>query len=164
MMINNNYAEQIAIAKANKASIVNFDNSMPTSTAVSSSSNSDTVTISPQAQALASGKDYQESAPTYVKPVTARALLAANQADEQATKTPTDSRFNEMIQNILDKRLGVDREKLKELEAMMEEIANNENMSPEEKAEALEKLAEMREKIIQESIELKDIAKQSFQE
>ena len=37
------------------------------------------------------------------------------------------------MQNILDKRLGIDRERLEELEALMEEIANNENMSPEEK-------------------------------
>ncbi len=164
MMINNNYAEQIAIAKANKASIVNFDNNMPISTSISGGRTQDTVSISPQAQALANGKSYQETAPTYIKPVTARALLATNQAEGQITETPTDSRFNDMMQNILDKRLGVDREKLKELDAMMEEIANNENMSPEEKAEALEKLAEMREKIIQESIELKDIAQQSFQE
>ena len=65
-----------------------------------------------------------------------------------------------MMQNILDQRLGVDREKLKELEAMMEEIASNESMSAEEKAEALELLADMREKIIKESIELKEVAQQ----
>ena len=38
------------------------------------------------------------------------------------------------------------KRRLEELEALMEEIANNENMSPEEKQLSLEKLAEMREK------------------
>lgn len=164
-MINNNYAEQLAVAKANNASIVNFDNNMPISTSISGGRNQDTVSISPQAQALANGKNYQETAPTYVKPISARTLIAANQKNDQnqESKLATDTRFNDMMQSILDQRLGVDREKLKELEAMMEEIANNENMSAEEKEKALELLAEMREKIIQESIELKDIAQQGHQ-
>ena len=65
------------------------------------------------------------------------------------------------MQNILDKRLGIDRERLEELEALMEEIANNENMSPEEKQLALEKLAEMREQIIEEGREIQEVVKQT---
>jgi uncharacterized protein YfkK (UPF0435 family) len=69
-----------------------------------------------------------------------------------------------MMQAILDKRLGVDRKKLEELDAMMEEIAKNENLSPEEKATAMEEIAKMREEIIEESIEVKKIAKEDFVE
>ncbi|OUR82612.1 hypothetical protein A9Q75_05540 [Colwellia psychrerythraea] len=65
------------------------------------------------------------------------------------------------MQNILDKRLGIDRERLEELEALMEEIANNENMSPEEKQLALENLAEMREQIIEEGREIQEVVKQT---
>ncbi len=49
-----------------------------------------------------------------------------------------------MMQNILDKQLGVDREKLKEIDAMMEE------------------LEKMKEKIIEESLEIKKQAKETF--
>jgi hypothetical protein len=46
------------------------------------------------------------------------------------------------------------KRRLEELEALKEEIANNENMSPEQKELALEKLAEMREIIIEEGREI----------
>ena len=76
--------------------------------------------------------------------------------------TEPDSRFGDMMQAILDKRLGVDRKKLAELEAMMAEIAKNENLSPEEKEKAIEEIGKMREKIIEESIDIKKIAKETF--
>ena len=53
------------------------------------------------------------------------------------------------------------KRRLEELEALMEEIANNENMSPEEKELALEKLAEMREIIIEEGREIQEVVKQT---
>lgn len=161
MMINTNYAEQIALAKTNKASFVNFDNNKSHSTSISGAK--DTVSISSAALAKLNGADYQETAPTYIKPISARSLLEANQSNElnQEKKVHTDTRFSEMMQDILDKRLGIDRKKLEELDAMMEEIAKNENMSPEEKAAAMEKIAEMREKVIEESARIREVAKQT---
>ena len=44
---------------------------------------------------------------------------------------------------------------------MMEAIAKNENMSPKEKQQALETLSEMREKLIKESRDVREIAKQT---
>jgi uncharacterized protein YfkK (UPF0435 family) len=84
--------------------------------------------------------------------------------DENKVKdtTTTDSRFGDMMQAILDKRLGVDRKRLEELEAMMAEIAKNENLSPEEKENAIEEIGKMRKKIIEESIDIKKIAKETF--
>lgn len=159
MMINTNYAEQVALAKSSNISIVNFDTGTPKVQPISGEK--DTVTFSDKALAMMQGEDHQEQAPTYLKPVSALSLLAASPETGNNKQSSVDLRFNEMMQNILDQRLGVDREKLKELEAMMEEIASNESMSAEEKAQALELLADMREKMIKESIELKEVAQQT---
>jgi hypothetical protein len=168
MMINNNYALQVAQAKANNASIVNFDNTTPAVQPIPGEK--DTVTLSDKALAMMNGNEAKEVAPTYVKPETARALLAESEATDAVKNTNDtsttenkviDTRFGEMMQNIIDQRLGVDRKKLDELEALMAEIAENENMSPEEKQKTLEMLAEMRDKLIEESREIREVAKQT---
>lgn len=178
MMVNLNYSEIITKAKADGVSQVSFKNNNITS--VSNSSNQDTLTLSNKAISLSKGENYivQEIAPIYVKPQTAAALLSENKDsslqsqtisnslyDSDLTKKIKDnSRFEDIMQAILDKRLGVDRKRLDELDAMMEEIAKNENLSPEEKAKAMEVIEEMREKIIEESIEVKKVAKQNHPE
>jgi hypothetical protein len=168
MMINNNYALQVERAKANNASIVNFENTTPAVQPIPGGK--DTVTLSDKALAMMNGSEAKEVAPTYVRPETARSLLAEsdainaeNHTNDIATKEDNviDTRFGEMMQNIIDQRLGVDRKKLDELEALMAEIAENENMSPEEKQKTLEMLAEMREKLIEESREIREVAKQT---
>lgn len=165
MMINTNYAEQIVLGKKSKASVVNFDHNTKPINAISAEK--DTLTLSDRALAMLNGKEYKIDAPTFRNPQTANSVLAQYAASSGAKeiasedKQRLDERFNNIMQNILDKRLGVDREKLEELEAMMKEIAENENMSPEEKQEALEKLTKMREKVIQEAQELQDMAKQT---
>ncbi len=163
MMINtNNYAEIIAQARAIGASVVNFD--QKTQAVQPIAGQKDTVTLSDQALAKLNGQALAQQAPTYIKPETARSLLAQARSAEptENDKVVTDDRFGEMMQNILDKHLGVDREKLAEIDAMMEEIAKNENMSPKEKAKALEELAKMREEIIEQSMKLKDTAEKTF--
>lgn len=163
MMINSNYAQQVEQAKSKSALVVNFDNNAPQVPPIPGEK--DTLTLSDKALAMMNGQEIKEVSATYIRPETARSLLAKSQAlnteNEINTNKVLDNRFSEIMQNILDQRLGIDREKLEELEAMMEEIANNENMSPEEKVAALEKLAEMREKIIEESREIRKVAKQT---
>jgi hypothetical protein len=165
MMINSNYAQQVAQAKSTNASIVNFDNSIPAVQPIPGQK--DTVTLSDKALAMMNGSEIKEIAPTYVRPETARSLLAESAALKAATDPKTtedkviDNSFGDIMQNIIDQRLGVDRKKLEELEALMAEIAENENMSPEEKELALEKLAEMRENIIEESHDIREVAKQT---
>lgn len=160
MLINSNYAQAIAQAKANNASFVNFDKIAPT--AQSTNDDKDTVTISAKARAMIEGKNIEEIAPVYVKPETARELLAQNKSSEGKEKiSEINTRFSEMMQSILDKRTGIDRKKLAEIDAMMKEIGENENLSPEEKQQALEELAKLREKVIEESIDIQKTAQQT---
>ena len=167
MMINTNYAEQVALAKSSQATVVSFDNNPQTITSIPAEK--DTVILSDRAVAMMNSKEHKEEAPTYVRPETARTLLAKNEAVEDTNDTLNedkkviDNRFNEIMQSILDQRIGVDRKKLEELDALMKKIAENENMSPEEKQQALEKLAEMREKVIQESREVLATTEQTEQ-
>ena len=158
MMINNNYAQAVEQARANNATFVSFDRNKTSNKSTTVAQ--DTVTLSGKAQAMIAGKEVEEIAPIYVKPETARELLAQNQSlDNADNATESEIRFSDIMQSILDKRTGVDRKKLDEIEAMMKEIGDNENMSPEEKQQALEKLIEMREKVIEESIENQKVTK-----
>lgn len=167
MMINANYADIVSRARANNASHVNFDQKAYRVNEISAQK--DTVTLSDAAQAKMNGTTINTAEHTYAKPKNARTLLAENKANENdksatAQKSDAGSRFDQMMQSILDKRLGVDREKLKEIEAMMEEIANDENLSAEQKQKALEELEKVKEKIIEESLEIKELAKRTFTE
>ena len=178
MMINVNYNEIISQAKTNGSSHVNFKNI--DSTRSFNAVDQDTLTLSNQALSLLEGNKniIQEISPIYVRPQTAAELLTGNTHSQTSlqlnTSSPEEnkvqgttianSRFEDMMQAILDKRLGVDRKKLEELEAMMAEIAKNENLSPEEKEKAIEEIGKMREKIIKESIDIKKIAKETFKE
>ena len=164
-MINNNYALQVVHSKSHNAARVKLDNTTPAVQPISGEK--DTVTLSDQALAMLNGTELKQAPPTYVKPQTARSLLAQNDALKTSNdgkpidEKEVDNRFGEIMQNIIDQRLGVDRKKLEALEALMVEIGENENMSPEEKAQALEKLAEMREKLIEESQKVREVAKQT---
>ncbi|MGB1199477.1 MAG: hypothetical protein ACPG46_10545 [Thalassotalea sp.] len=160
MMINTNYTQAITQAKSNNASVVHFDRASPQ--AKTKDVEQDTVTLSAKAQAMIDGKQVNEVAPIYVKPETARELLAQNQPPENNTKeTERKTRFSDIMQNILDKRTGVDRKKLEAIDALMKEIGENENMSPEEKQKALEELAKIREKIVEESLQLQKNVKEN---
>jgi len=166
-MINANYEQIIARAKASGASIVNFDRNIQPVPPITAEK--DTFTLSDAAQAKMNGEVFKDTAPTYIKPTTAKNLLAEGQAsktteEDTIQKSASDIRFDEMMQSILDKNLGIDRDKLKEIEAMIEEIAKNENLSPEQKQKALEELEKMKEKVIEESLEVKKQAKQTFTE
>lgn len=172
MMINTNYSAILAQAKIDGATQVNFDQRDYSVKAITAEK--DTVTISDAALAKMNGiileeSALEESAPTYVKPISARALIAtANQeqtiesAANQNVQQSSNDRFGEIMQNILDKRLGVDREKLEEIDAMMAAIAGDENLSPEQKQKALEELSKMKEKLFEESMEMKKQAKHTF--
>lgn len=162
MMINNNYALAVTQAKSANSSFVNFDKTTPAIQAIPGQK--DTVTLSDKALAMMNGEvAKEEKTPTYINPETASSLLAKSKSTDDTTgnKAPVDNRFGEMMQKIVDQRLGVDRKKLEEIDALMEEIAKNENMSPEEKQKALEELTKIREKIIEESLEIQKVAKQT---
>ena len=155
MMINNHYVQQVAQTKSSNALALNVDNT--TLPVQPIPGEKDTVTLSDKALAMMNGNEVKEIAPTYIRPETARSLLSQS----KAANTDVDNRFNKMMQNILNQRLGIDNEKLEEIEAEMEEIANNENMSPEEKQKALEELTQQRDTFIEESIERAKVVNQT---
>ncbi len=161
MMINSNYAQQVEQARSNNELRVNFEKNTPAVDPIPGQK--DTVTLSDKALAMMNGQSIQDSVPTYIKPTTARSMLAEQNVLQKTNSDEklesTDTRFSDMMQHIIDQRLGVDRKKLDELDAMMEEIAKNPNMSPEEKQKALEEIAKMKEKVIEESREVRDFSK-----
>ena len=163
MMINANYDQIIAKAKASGASIVSFDRKTQPITPITAEK--DTLTLSDRALAMMNGEEIKQVAPTYIRPQTAKSLLTQNETvNSSVKKSASDIRFDEMMQSILDKNLGIDREKLEEIEAMMKEIAKNENLTPEQKQKAMEELEKMKEKVIEESLEVKKQAKRAFTE
>jgi len=64
-----------------------------------------------------------------------------------------DDFISNAMENILDSRMGIDKDKLKEIEAMMEEVANDDSLSPEQKAKKLEELQKLYDKVIEEAVE-----------
>jgi len=159
-MISTNYTEIIAQARKNGATHVDFDKVDYNVKAISSGK--DTVSLSDAALARMNGEEITETPPTYIKPETAKEILAKNEDQNLLVKSARDLRFDKVMQDILDKNSGIDREKLEEIDAMMEEIAKNENLSPEQKQKAIEELEKMKEAVIQESMEIQKQAKQTF--
>lgn len=162
-MIKMDYAAIVANAKAKGASSVDFEHTVQPIKAIAGQQ--DTVTLSDQALALMNGNSIntQEPAPTYIRPETASSLLAKNKVEIDPAvieEQKNSQRFSDVMQNILDQRTGIDRKKLEEINAMIEEIAANEDMSPKEKDKTIEMLEKMREEIIKESIEIQQSAKQ----
>tara|TARA_B110000467_G_C17810377_1_gene209700 strand:- start:85 stop:489 length:405 start_codon:yes stop_codon:yes gene_type:complete len=131
MMINSNYAQVVAQAKANNAPSVNFDNK---ATAVHPiPGEKDTVTISDKALAMMNGKERKdiipieivpiygkpdkrkdiipiEIVPIYVKPDTARSLIANTEVGQnnfvrnRASNIESDSTKNENL--VIDNRFS----------------------------------------------------------
>ena len=155
MMVNNHYVQQVAQTKSSNALALKVDNTALPVQPIPGEK--DTVTLSNKALAMMNGNEVKEIAPTYIRPETASSLLSQS----KAANTDVDNRFSKMMQNILNQRLGIDNEKLEEIEAEMEEIANNENMSAEEKQKALEELAQQRDTFIEESIERAKVVNQT---
>ncbi len=169
MMISINYTEVIAQARKNGETHVDFDKGDYNVKAISSGK--DTVSLSDAALAKMNGEEIKDIPPTYIRPETAKSLLAKEEATNKAqakvdnnanVKSDKDLRFDKVMQDILDKRLGVDRKKLEEIDAMMEEIAKNENLSPAQKQKAMEELEKMKEEVIEESMEIQKQAKRTF--
>jgi len=162
-----NYSALINQAKANDATRVNFSRASELSVIGDNlKAEQDTLTLSKSALALMNGQKVEDVAPTYVRPQTAASLSVENkQATENEGSTDdkgkeSGAKFSEIMQAILDQRLGIDREKLEEIDEKIEEVANDKSLSPEVKSKILEQLNEMREQVIEESLETKEVAKQ----
>lgn len=161
---NKDYASIVERARASGASNVDFNNIVEPISSIKVEQ--DTVTLSQQAKALMNGDNneasQEEIAPTYVRPQTASSLLAQNDTSTTDVRgSEKATRFEQMMQNILDQRTGIDREKLEEINAMIEEIANDESLTPEEKTKIIEQLEEMKEELTKEMAELQKVLEQT---
>jgi len=161
-MINNiNYSAIVDKARASGATRVNFERPNElTSIAANINAPQDTVTLSNSALALMKGQSVEEISPTYIRPQTAASLLLENDTKSGEKKTEGGLEFSEVMQKILDQRLGIDRKQLDEIDAMIKAVGEDENLSKEEKDKIIEQLQEMREEVIQESIERRETVKQ----
>jgi len=122
----------------------------------------DTVTLSSRARAGMESKGIEE-ADTYehLAPST-RALYSKNTSDsagnvasDKLSKAESDNTnfLHDALQTLAAKRTGLDKEKLKEIDTQMEEVAKNKNLSPEQKAEQLKLLQEQKDQLVKESVE-----------
>ncbi|ESE41940.1 hypothetical protein [Shewanella decolorationis] len=110
----------------------------------------DTVTLSGGVNRGAeTSNTYSQLAPNAKQNYTTNVQTIAG--TEESAK-PED-RLAEAMQAILDKRTGVDREKLKQLDAEMAKIAANDNLSEEEKAKQIALLEAQKAELIKEATE-----------
>ena len=72
-------------------------------------------------------------------------------ASEQSNDNQTSTRLAELNQLLLDARIGLDREKLKEIEKKMEAVQNDPSLSPQEKTQKLQALQAEIERVIEEA-------------
>ncbi|MGR3970142.1 hypothetical protein [Shewanella sp. 1180_01] len=131
----------------------------------------DTVTLSSAAKRGQETKESQ-TANTYEQLAPGKSAQYSNNDAVNKGAAPSDVKnklesdnsnfLQDAMQAILDKRSGIDREKLKELEAKMEEIANDENLSPEQKAEQLKLLQQQKEELLKEFAEKNEQRQQQF--
>lgn len=81
----------------------------------------------------------------------ARAISKVSQSSDKTIEQET--LFKDAMASIIEGRLGVDKEKIKEIEAMMEEVAKDETLSSEEKERRIGELQELLDKEYEKAAE-----------
>lgn len=110
----------------------------------------DTVTLSGGVTRDAETCDtYSQLAPNAKQHYTANVQHIAGTAE---TEKP-HNRLEDAMQAILDKRTGIDRDKLKQLDAEIAKIAGDDSLSEEEKAKKIELLQAQKVELIKEATE-----------
>lgn len=71
--------------------------------------------------------------------------------DNQPTVDETDSRYSNMMQLLLDARMGIDREKLQEIEEKIQNIENDPDLSGKQKQQLIKALQQQKEVIFEEA-------------
>jgi len=131
--------------KSSQSSKANNSSSITTS---DSAASQDTVTLSSTAP-VATADTYSQLAPNAKQGYTENVQAIAGTPEPEK---PTN-RLEEAMQAILDKRTGVDREKLKQLEEKMAKIAADNTLSEEEKAKQIALLQAQKVELIKEASE-----------
>lgn len=135
--------------------------SQPRSNDLLPSTQVDTVTLSPQARAGESVNKPDEN--TYehlvvMQNIKLREAVAVEQVDLTTRNDPlahidTSNFLADAMASIVEGRLGVDKEKVKEIEAMIEEVAKDESLSAQEKEKRIGELQELLEKEYEKAAE-----------
>jgi len=169
-MINNiNYSNTIHQVREASAKQVSAERTRESSALYENKkAEQDTVILSNAALALMKGEKVEEIAAIYDRPKMASMLEnkpvteSVPSTDEKNTDNKDEEKveFADIMQAVIDNRLGIDREKLEEIEAKIEEIANDKSLTPEEKATLIEQLEVTRENLIKEFLEKQEVAKQ----
>ncbi|NRD74750.1 hypothetical protein HQQ94_16290 [Shewanella sp. VB17] len=81
---------------------------------------------------------------------------ATSSTDESKSGSKERYSLQDAMQAILDKHTGIDRKKLEEIEAKIAEIANDKNLSQEQKAEQIELLQQQKEQMLKDFIEINE--------
>ncbi|WP_339724620.1 hypothetical protein [uncultured Paraglaciecola sp.] len=71
--------------------------------------------------------------------------------EKQPTVDETDSNYSNMMQLLLDARMGIDREKLQEIEEKIQNIENNPDLSGKQKKQLIKALQQQKEVIFEEA-------------
>lgn len=141
-----NYANvALTQLKSSQSSQANNSSSITTS---DSAASQDTVTLSSTAP-VATADTYSHLAPNAKQGYTENVQAIAGTPEPEK---PTN-RLEEAMQAILDKRTGVDREKLKQLEEEMAKIAADNTLSEEEKTKQIALLQAQKVELIKEASE-----------
>lgn len=82
--------------------------------------------------------------------------------DQLGSKAKQETKLQAVMQLILDKRSGIDREKLDKIEADIQDIANNDSLSQEEKEALIKLLEEKKTQLIQEFVDKNEQHQQQF--
>lgn len=96
----------------------------------------------PQAAALTTTKNTTSTAESSTEPSSA--------SSKSSTQTPLteqekSQRLLDLMQSVIDARIGLDREKLKEIEARMKEVAANDKLDDKQKKQFIEQLEKLKE-------------------
>ncbi|AQS37107.1 hypothetical protein Sps_01947 [Shewanella psychrophila] len=96
-------------------------------------------------------------------------------SDSQASKKPEPDSYEQLgsqakqrtslqdvMQTILDKRTGIDRERLDEIEAQIQAIAKSDTLSKEQKEAQIKQLEEQKTQLIQEFVEKNEQNQRQF--
>ena len=141
-----NYANvALTQLKSSQSSQANNSSSITTS---GSAASQDSVTLSSTAP-VATADTYSHLAPNAKQGYTENVQAIAGTSEPEK---PTN-RLEEAMQAILDKRTGVDREKLKQLEEEMAKIAADNTLSEEEKTKQIALLQAQKVELIKEASE-----------
>ena len=106
----------------------------------------------PQSPIIDPGSQYQDRVTLSSSAQTAE-NPEADSYDQLGSQAKQRISLQDVMQAILDKRTGIDREKLDEIEAQIQAIAKSETLSKEQKEAQIKLLEEQKTQLIQEFVE-----------